>query len=193
MAVKTDNRLGCGRDIDDVWSRADQPPSTHEASCPDCQAARRSLTELNDASQHLKTQDLHDRDLHLAAEVLNKVTSIARAEVRRGARISLHRAQDHPAELTISEQAIATVIRHTSDLIPGVETRRCTVRLLKDDDQEALSPVAIAVQLRVSVSAASSITDQVDQLRQQLIGAVAAEIGLDAASIDIFVEDLNDV
>lgn len=192
MAVTTDNRLGCGRDIDAVWAHADQPPSTHEASCLECQAARRSLTDLNEATQHLKTQDREDPDLHLAADVLNKVTAIARAEARRGARISLRRADEQMADLTISEQAVATVIRHASDLIPGLETRRCTLRLLDEGDQETSSPVTIAVQLRVSVSAASPITDQVDQLRERLIDALDAEIGLGAASIDVLVEDLTD-
>lgn len=192
MAVETDHRLGCGRDIDDVWSHADAPPTTHELSCADCQAARRSLTQLNDATEHLKTQDRDDPDLHLASDIVDKVTAIARSEVRRGARIPLERSEDSTTELSISEQAIATVIRHTSDLIPGIETRSVALRLHEEDGPE-ISSVKIAVRLRVTVSATSSIIDQVALLRARLMGAIQVEVGLDTTRIDVLVEDLSDV
>ncbi len=193
MAVKSDNRLGCGRDIDDVWSRTDQAPTVHESHCSHCQAARHSLSDLNDATQQLKSQDVQDPALHLPSELLNKVTSIARAEVRRGNRIPLHRPnQTQEPTLTISEQAIATVIRHASDQLPGIEASRCTARTDEDTPGSAQTPVTIAVELYVSVSATSPIPDQITELRTKIIDALHTEIGLDAATIDVFVQDLHD-
>lgn len=192
MAVKTDNRLGCGRDIDEVWAHGDEPPNDHESTCPHCQVARQSLSDLHNATDRLLSEDLADPSLHLAEELLNKVSAIARSEVRRGARVPLVPGGTSSPTLTISEQAIATVIRHTSDQIPGVETRHCTLKVVEDAHTNPPVRVSIAIRLTISVSARLSIIDQVAHLRERLVDAIDVEIGVNTASIDILVEDLHD-
>lgn len=187
-------RLGCGRDIDEVWAHADAPPDAHELECPDCQAARASLTDLNAATRDLRSRDQDDPNLHLSADLLSKITSIARAEVRRGRRIPLRRGptETEEAELTVSEQAIATVIRHACDQSPDIEARRCQVEIT--DDAAGLDPdgVAIRVRLRISVAASTASPGRIEALRQEIIAAVHDSVGVTARIVDIDVEDVHD-
>ena len=187
-------RLGCGRDIDEVWEHADNPPDAHELECPDCRAARASLTDLNAATRDLRSRDQDDPNLHLSADLVSKITSIARAEVRRGRRIPLRRSPSdtEEAELTVSEQAIATVIRHTCDESPDIEARRCHVEIA--DDATGLDPdgVAIRIRLRISVAASTASPGRVEALRQQIIAAVDGSVGVTARIVDIDVEDVHD-
>lgn len=188
-------QLGCGRDIDDVWARADEPPDAHETACPDCRAARASLRELNEATRDLRSRDQADPDLHLDPGLVSKITSIARAEVRRGRRIPLRHAVAETVEpdLTISEQAVAGVIRHVCDRFDDVEGRRCRVEI--SDREAGLDPadVAISVQLRISVAVTTSIPERIETLRRAIIDAVADQIGVTADTVDIVVEDVHDV
>lgn len=192
MAVANGSQLGCGRDINDIWDHADAPPTAHEIGCPECQAARASLAELSIATQELRRRD---RDLHLSADLVTKVTNISRAEVRRGAQIPLsHRANGtgQPA-MTVSEQAIASVVRHAADQMADIEARRCSVEVMGDrSDGDRGQPVAIKIRLRIAASARTAILNRVGVLRDRLVAAVAAEVGVDARIVDIDVEDVHD-
>ena len=185
-------RLGCGREIDEVWANADAPPNAHELECPDCQAARASLTELNTATHELRSRDQDDPNLRLSADLVSKITSIARAEVRRGRRIPLRPspADAQEADLTVSEQAIATVIRHTCDQQPDIEARRCSVEIA--DDLSGSDAVAIRAHLRISVAASTTSPGRIEDLRQAIIAAVQDQVGVTAQIVDIDVEDVHD-
>jgi hypothetical protein len=177
-----------------VWAHADAPPDAHESTCPDCQAARASLVELTTATRDLRSRDHEDPDLRLSADLLSKITSIARAEVRRGRRIPLRRSPADTGEpdLTVSEQAVATVVRHTCDQLPDVEARRCRVEIA--DDATGLDPDAVAIRVRLGISIAVSTASpgRIDALRQQIITAVADQVGVTAETVDIDVEDVHD-
>ena len=140
MAVSTDstNRLGCGRDIDDVWATIDRPPSAHERQCPYCQEARASLGRLNRVIDAQRRADAAQPDLQPGPQVLSRVMEIARAEVRRGRRLPLDEpvADGTVSDLSVSEQTVAAVVRRAGDAVPGVEVRRCRVEL---GDPRALS------------------------------------------------------
>lgn len=187
-------RLGCGREIDDVWANADAPPNAHEMECPDCRAARASLAELNTATRELRSSDREDPNLRLSADLVSKITSIARAEVRRGRRIPLRRTQSgtDEADLTVSEQAIATVIRHTCDQLPDIEARRCSVEVVDDAAGPDPAAVAIRAHLRISVAAATASPGRIETLRQEIIAAVEDQVGVTAQIVDIDVEDVHD-
>jgi hypothetical protein len=187
-------RLGCGREIDEVWANADAPPNAHELECPDCQAARASLTELKTATHDLRSRDQEDPNLRLSADLVSKITSIARAEVRRGRRIPLRPgpADGEDADLTVSEQAVATVIRHTCDQQPDIEARRCSVEIADDATDPDVEAVAIRAHLRISVAASTTSPGRIDDLRQLIIAAVQDQVGVTAQIVDIDVEDVHD-
>jgi hypothetical protein len=187
-------RLGCGREIDEVWANADAPPNAHERECPDCRAARASLTELTTATRELRSHDREDPDLRLSADLVSKISSIARAEVRRGRRIPLQPSPPgiEEADLTVSEQAIATVIRDTCDRLPDIEARRCSVEVVGEGTDADSDSVAIRVHLRISVSALTASPGRIEDLRQEIIAAVEDQVGVTARIVDIDVEDVHD-
>ena len=158
MAVTNWSRqLGCGRDIDAVWTGIHRPPDTHEADCLDCQAARASLAELAVATEELTALD--EAELTATPALVDRILDVARSEIRRGRRLPLVRpyvpdpgladqqldeprvegpqledAQledarlDDPGELTVAEQAVGALVRQTGDRLPGIQVRRCSVK-----------------------------------------------------------------
>lgn len=84
-------RLGCGRDVDEVWQTVDQPPNEHERRCPSCKRARVELAELAAATHDLSAADQQDDNLRISDQMLSTVLAIVRTEVRRGRTIPLQR------------------------------------------------------------------------------------------------------
>lgn len=194
MAVTTtDNQLGCDRDIDEIWEHADDPPTEHESRCRHCQAARRSLTDLNEATRHLKNRDIADPTLGVSQQVLDKIISVARAEVRRGSNIPMVRTENQAqAALTVSRQAITAVVWHASDqLLPTIESRRCFVRSI-DAEGDPGTPVNITLDVDVSVTFGVSIPQEIAEFRARLMVAVDETIGINVSRIDVLVKDVHD-
>jgi uncharacterized alkaline shock family protein YloU len=202
------NRLGCGRSIDDLWARIDLPPDLHEQTCPDCQAARHDLGNLAMAMHDVIAADKADPTLRLNPAALTGIIETARAEVRRGRRIPMEPAQPGAAgdELTVSEQALANLIRRTSDAIDGLEARRCSVAPNEHAPLTTDPPVAgagqlepppataeIIVDLRISVDPTVAIPALTRLLRDRVRRAVEREVGIAATLINISVEDTYDV
>lgn len=200
-------RLGCGRDIDDVWATIDAAPNGHELTCPYCQAARASLGQLATATKELTAADRTNPLLTVPSQALTQIMTIARTEVRRGRTVAL---QPAPAgadgvplgepDLSVSEQAVTAVIRRTADQLSGLEARRCTIRPLDAAPAGAatvggalIEPTAIAVTLTVSVSQTARIPDLIGQLRRRVTEAVERQVGITVATIDVHVEDIHDV
>lgn len=221
MAMTTSTtQLNCGRDIDDVWANIDRPPTAHEVTCPFCRAARADLSELAAATRRLRDDDNTDPDRQSTPAVLDRILTIARSEVRRGRRLPLDPPDpvepDAPTTATISEQAVAAVIRRVADRNPDLQIRRCAITLdpahtpttpagattgamtggaaVLPADTAAPQPtrVEVSVSLRVSVGPYTSIPLATTELRPAIAQAVAAQIGLTVTSIDIAVEDLHD-
>ncbi|WP_182561519.1 Asp23/Gls24 family envelope stress response protein [Microlunatus kandeliicorticis] len=220
MAVSTSTRLGCGRDIDDVWAGVDRPPDAHERTCPDCRAARASLSQLAEVTAEQRRRDVEDPELQPSPQVLERIMDIARAEVRHGRRLPLDEPEPHrpTADLTVSEQALASVVRSAGDTVRGVEVRRVRIELprrrpwvasdaVADDsvapDGTGLTtstpgpdpeprPARVALLLQISVAASASIPAVTSELRQVVREAVENEVGMDPVKIDISVQDLHD-
>lgn len=211
MAVTTSGdqdstKLGCGRDLDDVWANIDRPADRHEASCSDCQAARSNLSDLHSATQQMISADAADPELRTDPAVLDNIIAVARSEVRRGAKIPLRRPTEgqQPGELTISEQTVAAVIRRVADTTPEIEARRCHVKEIgmttpsaqqsEADHKPSPTPGDPATQIRVQLSLAVvpgvQIAPVVNALRNEIIAAVTDEIGVEVTVVDVTVEDL---
>lgn len=199
--VDGSTQLGCGREIDDVWANIDHPPDDHEADCPDCQAARANLADLNTAAREMLAGDVADPQLHTDPDVLDNIVAIARAQIRRGRAIPFRqpKAGAPNGELAVSEQAVATVVRRASDLVAGVEARRCRIDIESSTPADADSgpdpapgPTAISIALSVTVSGGQPILPMIEQLRERVTETVATVIGLQVKAIDVTVEDLHD-
>lgn len=208
MAVSSATRLGCGRDIDEVWASIDRPPTPHEQTCPFCGAARESLHELERATAELRAEDDDDPDLQAGPQVIARILEVARSEARRSRRLPLSRPLpgEVTAELTVSEQAVATVVRRTGDRHGGVQIRRCSVDLVDpattSADREGPGPVDdgtprvaadVRVSLRVSVASDVSIPLLSSELRAAVIEVVGREVGMTVVEVDLVVEDVHDV
>ena len=210
MAVSSSTRLGCGRDIDDVWATIDRPPSPHEQTCPFCTAARESMRELERATAELRAQDEEDPDLQAGPLVVARILEVARSEARRSRRLPL--SKPLPGQvvdgLTVSEQAVAAVVRRTGDRHGGVQVRRCSIDLVDaavppsgpaDHDgtgSQAASPPRVAsdvrVSLRVSVAGDVSIPLLAAELRSAVMEVVGREVGMNVVGVDLVVEDVHD-
>lgn len=206
MALNDTPRLPCGRPVDEVWIDFEDPPTPHEQGCVYCQGARRSLDDLTVATQTLRIADDDNPDLQLSASIATNVMHIARAEVRRARRIPLDqpRPETNPdVSLTISEQAIATVIRHIADTTTdGAEARHCqiTVDLTTAPDTENGAgrdglemATRLQIELTVSLPIGSPLRIAAENLRTAIAQGVNDQLGLTTSRIDIVVEDLHDL
>lgn len=207
MAVTQATRLGCGRDVDDVWEHIDEPPTEHEQTCPYCSEARANLSELSAATHDLTATDRDDPALAVPTAMLSTILEIVRTEVRRGRTIPLQRPpapradhrgseqeQEWEPDLTVSEQVIATVVRETCDQNPLVEVRKVNVRTAPAPTPTSSSSgrADVVLDLGVTVSRTSSIPDLIAALRHDLTDAIGTQIGLGVAGIDVFVQDIHD-
>ena len=94
------------------------------------------------------------------------------------------------------------MIRRASDLVVGVEARRCRIDIASttptDADRldpsldPAPNPTAISIALSITVTGGQPIIPLIERLRERVTEAVAAVIGLRVKAIDVTVEDLHD-
>lgn len=194
MAVSSSTRLGCGRDIDEVWAGIDRPATPHEQTCPFCSAARESMRELGRVTAELRTQDEEDPDLQAGPQVIARILDIARSEARRSRRLPLSKPRPGQVvdELTVSEQAVAAVVRRTGDRYGGVQVRRCSIDLVDATVQEEQGASDVRVSLRVSVAADVSIPVLSAELRSAVMAVVDREVGINVVGVDLVVEDVHE-
>lgn len=194
MAVSSSTRLGCGRDIDEVWAGVDRPATPHEQTCPFCSAARESMRELGRVTAELRTQDEEDPDLQAGPQVIARILDIARSEARRSRRLPLSKPRPGQVvdELTVSEQAVAAVVRRTGDRYGGVQVRRCSIDLVDATVQEEQGASDVRVSLRVSVAADVSIPVLSAELRSAVMAVVDREVGINVVGVDLVVEDVHE-
>jgi hypothetical protein len=210
MAVSQATRLGCGRDVDDVWEHIDRPPDAHELGCPYCTTARTDLAELSTATRQLAAADREDSTLRVPDGMLSDVLAIVRTQVRRGRTLPLLRPSPAPGDgsapvpapdLTVSEQLVATVVREVGDLDPDVEVRRVTIDVTPyaagarstGGGPGAAEPADLGIELQVTVLPGVAIPGLLDSLRRAIRSAVVTRIGTTVSRIDIDVVDLTDV
>ncbi|MBT2538737.1 Asp23/Gls24 family envelope stress response protein [Arthrobacter sp. ISL-69] len=194
MAIdETIPSLGCGRSIDEVWATINQPPTAHENGCAQCRTARASLAKLAKAARTLRDNDAEDASLRPHHAIKDAIMNLARAEVRRGRRLPVYRADQ--GGITISEQAITSVIWFGADALAGVRARRCRVHPdpATADDPRPAGTAGISVNLRIAVASGTDIPGTAELLRQRIISMITAHVGLNAGAVNITVEDLYDV
>jgi len=183
---QTVERAGCGRPIDELWELLGTGPDEHARTCPYCLAALASLRTVAAATAALRQADIDDSTLRPQQSVKATIMQIARAEIRRGRRLPLRSGveeSDAHLTLTISEQAVADVVRSVADEFEGVRARRCEVRATGTDG-------SLAIVLRVSVGYGERIPVLTEVLRRAVQQGVLDRVGVEVASLDVAVEDV---
>lgn len=185
-AVADDQRLGCGRTIDQVWQRLDREPDEHEAGCDFCRDARSSLTRLAGVIEEFRADELSSgasgrADVMPGSRVKDAVMQVARAEVRRGRRLQVR--TDPGGSIEISEQTLSALIRFACDSVPGVRSRRC---------QAAQQDDVLNVAVRLAIRSGESAPALADLVRARITAVVPARAGLSVGRIDLIIEDVYD-
>jgi uncharacterized alkaline shock family protein YloU len=175
-------RLPCGRGLERVWDHLDRADE-HQLTCPHCRTAADSLRALREATRELITED--DRP---APDLVGRIMSAVRAEVRRGSVVRL--GTPEPGAVQVSEQAIAVVLRYAADAVHGVRARRCSIRTV-GTGEHGESLVEIELTLAVSIHTGAG-GEALDEVRTRVGAAAAARVGLRVEVLNLLVEDVFD-
>ncbi|MBG6218241.1 putative alkaline shock family protein YloU [Arthrobacter sp. CAN_A6] len=189
-------RLGCGRDLDELWASIDNVPTAHELTCKDCRNARSALHHLASVTESMRERDREDPDLQPGQRVREAIMMVARAEIRRGRRAPL--TTTPLGTIDISEQALTSLIRFAASTLPGVHARRCTVGTVSPQGFKAAStdPVDVddvRITLQVALASTIKIPATMVLLRERVGTVVQAQTSITMKQINIVVEDLYDV
>ncbi|RJT74883.1 Asp23/Gls24 family envelope stress response protein [Arthrobacter cheniae] len=195
-------RLGCGRDLDELWASIDDAPTAHELICEDCRHARSALQHLASVTESMRERDREDPDLQPGQRVREAIMMVARAEIRRGRRAPL--TTTPLGTIDISEQALTSLIRFAASTLPGVHARRCTVSTVSTDVTASSQGFKIAatdpvdvddvrITLQVALASTVKIPATMVLLRERVGTVVQAQTSITMKQINIVVEDLYDV
>jgi len=181
MAVNEDYALPCGRDVDTIWDRLDRDTDEHDQDCPHCRTAREGLLALRSA-----TRELIDEPDPTPPDLLGRIMSAVRAEVRRGQMLDLASAE--PGGVAVSTQAIAVVLRYAADSAGGVRARRVRVRQVGVD---AAGAAQVAAELTLTVRLGNSAgAETLARVRELVSAAATARVGITLVSLNLLVEDV---
>lgn len=177
--------LPCERDLEQVWERLDEVAAghadEHELTCPHCRTARESLQALREATDEL----VADADAP-PPDLIGKIMSAVRAEVRRGHMMRL--PSPEPGVVEVSEQAVAVVLRFAADAVTGIRARRCRVRTVGIGDAGE-SIVEVDLTLAVSLRNATG-GEALSEVRERVSAAAAARVGLRVERLNLIVDDI---
>ncbi|MEV0295921.1 Asp23/Gls24 family envelope stress response protein [Nocardia sp. NPDC050710] len=180
-------RLPCGRELEQVWDRLDAVAAglgdEHEIGCSHCAAARESLLALRSA-----TGELINEPQDTPPDLVGRIMSAVRAESRRGRTLELRTPA--PGAVEVSEQAVAAVLRHAVDTVPGVRARRCRVRSAgSGPDGEHHVEVDMSIAIRFGQTTIDAVLPVV---RERVTAALTVRIGLVLDRLDLMVGDVYD-
>ncbi|MFD8493012.1 Asp23/Gls24 family envelope stress response protein [Amycolatopsis sp. NPDC059657] len=174
MEIAQDYLLPCGRDVETMWERLDEPDE-HETGCEHCGGARASLLVLRELTGEL-IADEPEPSLDLTGRIMAAV----RADVRK--RDLLPVATTEPGAVRVSAQAVAAVLRFAADSVEGVRARRCKVT--EAADYSVIVEMTIAVAYREFSGTALAL------VRDRVAAAASARVGVRLARLDLTMDDL---
>ena len=93
-----------------------------------------------------------------------------------------------PGGVEVSEQAVAVILRYAADSAGGVRARRCRVRKT-GVDKDGASIVEVELTLGVRLGNADG-GETLARVRERVVAAAAARVGLSLAKLDLLVEDV---
>lgn len=177
--------LPCGRGLERVWERLDSVQNgggdAHEVSCVHCRTARESLLGLRTA-----TRELVDEPDPPPSDLVERIMSAVRAELRRGQALDL--PTPHAGAVAVSEQAAAVVLRFAADSVPGVRARRCRLRAAGiGPEGETIVHISMTIAVRVN---SDGVLGLVPRVRERVTAAASARTGLLVGRLDISIVDV---
>lgn len=182
-----DELLPCGASLADLWEGGEPAPG-HE-DCPHC---RDSLAELSQLDQAVH-QALAVRDLP-APDLAARVMDLVRTELRPGRLVPLG---DPAADDWITETAATRLFRQAADVLPGVAVGSCRITAAHETARHLLpgAPlprVPLRVRLEVAIDLSRTVPEVAAAVRERVMNAAHAAIGLDVAAVDVSVIDVLD-
>ncbi|MGP5317957.1 hypothetical protein ACTXMB_01575 [Arthrobacter rhombi] len=177
----------CHRSEEDIWERLDLPPDEHELSCPHCQEQRRRLQPLLLATRRLREtppEEAAEEDAALE-RIRHTAMDGIRAEIRRGRRLEVLVTPHGPLELSV--YVLNEVIRRAADGVQGIKLGRHGTTGTTTD---AGLP-AVLCHLSVQMNADEQVPEVAERLRAATLAALADELGVVPAAVDITVEDIT--
>jgi hypothetical protein len=183
-AIGSGHTLPCGRAVDTVWRRLDQVEAgladSHEVGCVYCAAAEESLVVLRELTGRLAVEAT-TADAG-PPELTGRIMSAVRADVRRRDMLPLPSAE--PGLVRVSEQAVAVVLRFAADTVVGVHARHCRVRALDSPD------CAVEVEMSIAVGYPEFAATALAEVRDRVVAAAGARIGVRLARFELALEDV---
>lgn len=203
-----DERLPCGRLLSEVWDAADRGVTDpHQRSCPHCTAARAELGSLGEAVREAIEDEGPDEVARWdASELAERVMDVVRLELRPGRTLPIGAVDE---DLWIVEAAAAKTVRSAVDTVPGVRAGSCRVgpadpagpthevghaeEEQRHPTENARGPRAVGthVQLEVVVSETVPLWEIADSIRARVRSAMHHELGMEVASVDVRVTDID--
>ena len=168
-----DERLPCGRRLDEAWEAVTaRVPDEHATTCPWCADLARHVTGLTGLLD--VPQDVDDEPA-LVVRILSEVL----AEVRQGRRIPLAEPGLH-----VGEHVVTAAVRAGVDAVGPALARRVRVRPVEE------APGTVDLVVRVVVDLGAHVPTVAEQVRTAAAGA-AREVGLAVRSTDVEVVDVT--
>ncbi|MGW6442773.1 Asp23/Gls24 family envelope stress response protein [Lentzea sp. NPDC055074] len=177
MEMNTDYSLPCGRDVEQVWEAVDLSDE-HMRACPHCLVVQESLLVLRAATDEMAREEIEP-----PPDLVSRVMSAVRADVRRTEVVPL------PGDglARISTRAIAALLRYAADGVYGVRARTC--RVVEAAESTSDDPL-IEVELHIAITAGKVRHEAFDVVRQRVLTATSARIGVRLARLDLVVSDV---
>lgn len=183
------HELPCGRHVEDVLDELDHGTvSGHTRSCAHCTTARHGIEALNEA-----TRILLDDPVEPEPGLVDRIMNAVRVEIRHSEGLTLPTGADHA---DISIRAVASLLRFAADTVPGARARHCRVEPLPDPETDpgtgAGAVPAVRIDMTLTVRYGTPLEPLLEQVRAQLVAAMAGHIGLEARTVNLDVVDLWD-
>lgn len=192
--------LPCGRQLEELWESLENGTASvtgladaadvadsHEQTCPHCLTALSGLVALQDA-----TRELAAAPVDVPPRLTSRIMGAIRADVRRMRMLPLPDAGLEPGgQAEVSAQAVAAVLRFAADAIPGIRARRCSVRprdpAAVPDGMSGWVDVEMTLAIRYGTASGEQVLAAV---RQAVLAAAGAQVGLRVARCDLLVDDV---
>lgn len=197
-AVPEEETLPCGRELAQVWERAEaDEPDPHAADCPHCAEALRALRTLEGVVARARVDEPEERQWDTAA-LAGRVMDVVRLELRPGRTLALG---DDDEDAWIVEAAAARTFRAAVDALPEVRAGSCRVEPAPVGPTAAASSAGPAgrlpraparVRIEVQVGLSWNLRLVADEVRARIVQAADDELGLRVEAVDVVVADLLD-
>lgn len=157
----------------------------------DDQATRNYLEHI--AALHRDWDELESRgddSVQLSRRARSALSEAVRADARHGARVDM--PPTHIGPYTLTELALRTLIRDTTDDIDGVVSLRTTIDY---DPGRGWNSRGLPRRVECHISAVETTPDLpglAEQVRSAVRGACARELDLPDLPIDVHIEDLHE-